>query len=224
MKIVNRGLRNGTVSRIGLISEEADHIAPSQIQYLLFERARLTRALQQLYKQTLSGEPWHGDPVTELDSDGPSIHEILQRLETDSLAESGMGTIAIKTEQNPASSWPQSQERRMSDIEFSRGTDIFAKDAGSKGTLIPPKVIEVAMPTSIDTAVVEAPARPFNRSSAAFSTTSPLSTRTCESFEFLQDGASTTCAADPDWNAYPPPWMLYTQSIDNFAPIELNKF
>ena len=106
--MVNRSLRNGNVSRIGLISEDADHIVPSQIQYFLFERTRLTRALQQRYKQTLSGEPWRGDPVTEPDSDGPSIHEILQRLETDNLAESGMCTIAIKAEHNLASSWPES--------------------------------------------------------------------------------------------------------------------
>jgi hypothetical protein len=42
--------------------------------------------------------------VTELPSDGPSIHEILQRLEGDSLTESGMGTISTKKELSPPSS------------------------------------------------------------------------------------------------------------------------
>jgi hypothetical protein len=44
---------------------------------------RLTRALQMLYKQSLSGVPWRGEPVSEIPSEGPSIHEILQRLEGD---------------------------------------------------------------------------------------------------------------------------------------------
>lgn len=222
--MANRNLRNGTVSRIRLISEDADYIAPSQIQYLLFERTRLIRALQQLYKQTLSGEPWRGDPVTELESDGPSIHEILQRLETDNLTKSGMGIIATKAERNLALSWPESQERRMSDIQFPRGRDIFTKDAGSKGTFLSPKAIEVTTPIPIDTPVIEVPVRPINGSSAVFSTTSPLSASTSESLEFPQDYASHPSTVNSFGDVYLPPWMFCTQSIDSFAPNETHKF
>ena len=64
-----------------LPSQQIQKHSARQTQYLLFEQTRQTRALQILYKQSLSGLPWQGEPVTDIHSEGPSIHEILQRLE-----------------------------------------------------------------------------------------------------------------------------------------------
>jgi hypothetical protein len=105
-----------------------------------------------------------------------------------------------------------------------RGADIFTKEARSKGTFISPKAMGVAMPTPIDTSVIEVPVRPFNGSRAVFSTTNPLSASTSESFEFPQDNASLTCTMNPFGDVYLSPWTFYKQSVDNFAPNEPNKF
>jgi hypothetical protein len=87
---------------------------------------------------------------------------------------------------------------------------MVTEDAGSKGIFIPPKAIEVVVPTPIDTTVIEVPVRPFSRSSAVFSTTSPLSACTSEYFEFPQDIASPVCTVNPFGDTYLPPWTVYT--------------
>jgi hypothetical protein len=192
----------------------------SQIQYLLFERTRLTRALQQLYRQTLSGEPWRGDPVTELPSDGPSIHEILQRLEGDNLAESGMGIIATKEEQSPL--WLESQESSILDTVLPRISDDSTRDATTKAEAnFSPSSTQVTIPTPMPTHVVDVPFSGFNSSSAMFSTTGFPTAGFCTSS--LPSDGSPTCFVNPSGDVYFPPWTLYAQPIDDSTPPESSR-
>jgi len=182
----------------------------SRMQYLLFERARLTRALQQLYRQILSGEPWHGDPVTELPTDGPSIHEILQRLEGGNPAESGMGIIATMQEQSPPLSWPGSHESSILDAILPGMSDDSTRDATTKmeGFFVPSST-QVTMPTLMHTPVADVLVRGFNPSSAVFSTTGfPTADFYLPS---PQGDERSTCFMNPSGDANFPPWAFSTQ-------------
>jgi hypothetical protein len=185
-------------------------MAISQIQYLLFERTRLTRALQQLYRQILSGEPWHGDPVTELPSDGPSIHEILRRLEGNNPAESGMGIIATTQEHSPPSSWPESYESSILDAVLPRMPDDSTRDATTKAeAFFVSSSTQVTMLMPMPTPVVDVPVRGFNLSSAVFSTTGFPTADFCTSSP--QSDESPAYIVNPSGDVYLPPWTFYTQ-------------
>jgi hypothetical protein len=160
--------------------------------------------------------------VTELPSDGPSIHEILQRLEGDRLAESGMGAISTKKELSPPSSWPESQDSNIFDAAFPRTLDDSTRDATTNvETFISPSSTQVTTPTPT-LPPVNAPVRTFDSTGTVFSTTDlPMAGFSRPS---PQSEESPTCTDHPFGDVYLPPWSFYRQQIDDFTPRDSTGF
>jgi len=121
-KEANISLHKGMTIRFAE-TDDADIITQAST-LPLFERTRLTQALQQLYKQTLSGTPWQGPPVNETLSEGPSVHEILKRLESlETREDMSAATISAAAEKmhSPSS---ESVEESVFDADSSRTSSI----------------------------------------------------------------------------------------------------
>jgi hypothetical protein len=176
-----------------------------QTQYLLFERSRLTRALQQLYKKTLSGDPWPGEPVTELASEGPSIHEILQRLEggpsLPNLPDVGRGS----EEANDV--LKQTPHQRMAPQPI----DTYATPLPVESRI--PKLTLTSLGATDGFYAI-------NSSNSPFSTTSPVSA--CPSGLFPEDDPLFSCDIFVDDLGFPP-WMFYTQPVEFLGLAESNR-
>jgi hypothetical protein len=154
--------------------------------------------------------------VTELPSDGPSIHEILQRLESDHLKENAMDAIGAKRELNPLS-WTEIQESNMLDTVYARTSNDSTMDSKTEtSTFVGTTSTQATMLTPILTPLADVPVHDFNSSGAIFST-APFPT-TGFSVSPSQSKGSPTSNANSIGEVYLPPWTFNRQQIDNFTP------